>query len=542
MINKTKRLSWDSSIGPLNKTEPVPMKEIIIPAQPIKSEHKPSFSEDAEMGVLGSILFDYEKVLSYCINKRISAKAFYFHSHRIIYAAMLEMFLASRPIDTMTLANQLQNQNVLDKVGGLLYLNKLLDSTPAATHAEYYIDLILDQAGKRQLEKLALIIANSSSNGKNNIDTINEIQVNLDAIRPIDTSFTVRSLTDYANAEIDAAKTLLGNRFLCREGGMLFVGPSGVGKSSASVQQDILWALGQPAFDIQPARPLRVATIQAENDNGDLTEMARGIMDGLDLTTEQREIVKQNTFYVSEKAKTAEEFISFIEAVLRVTKPDLLRLDPLQSYIGGDTSDPEVVSNFVHVGLNPLLQKYQCACIVNHHTPKTNTRDTSKWKSSDWQYAGAGSAVLTNWARAIIIVDPCKNDSRLFRFIVAKRGWRVDWRDENDMPTIFKHFKHAHENGVIFWQPATDEEVEASIKAPKTKFDLVDLVPADESIPKDDLIAKAKSEGIGMNRARKFINELIDEKSLFVWKIPRPGTNPRIDLARTQQPEPALDV
>ncbi|MFA5285151.1 MAG: DnaB-like helicase N-terminal domain-containing protein [Smithellaceae bacterium] len=518
------------------------MKEIIIPAQPTKIEHKSSFNQEAEMGVLGSILFDYEKVLGFCVQKHVTAKSFYFSPHRIIYAAMLKMFSASCPIDTMTLVNQLQGQGELEKVGGLLYLNKLLDSTPAATHAEYYIDLVLDQAGKRQLEKLALLIADSSNNGKNNLETINEIQANLDAIRPIDTSFTVRSLTDYADAEIDQAKTLLGNRFLCREGGMLFVGPSGVGKSSASVQQDILWALGQPAFDIQPARPLRVATIQAENDNGDLTEMARGIMGGLDLTAEQREIVKQNTFYVAEKAKTAKEFTNFVEAVLRVTKPDMLRLDPLQSYIGGDTSDPEVVSNFVHVGLNPLLQKYQCACIVNHHTPKTNTRDTSKWKSSDWQYAGAGSAVLTNWARAIIIVDPCKDNQRLFRFVAAKRGWRVDWRDENDMPTIFKHFKHAQENGTIFWQPATDEEVEASIKAPKTKFDLVDLVPADESISKDDLIAKAKSEGIGMNRARKFINELLDEKSLFVWKIPRPGTNPRIDLARVQQPEPVLAV
>jgi hypothetical protein len=43
------------------------------------------------------------------------------------------------------------------------------------------------------------------------------------------------------------SKPTFGNRFLCVEGGLLFVGPSGIGKSSAGMQQDICWALGRPA-------------------------------------------------------------------------------------------------------------------------------------------------------------------------------------------------------------------------------------------------------------------------------------------------------
>src|SRR6266480_4372972 len=85
------------------------------------------------------------------------------------------------------------------------------------------------------------------------------------------------SLMSLADAKPDMAKTLLGNRFLCIGGALLFVGPSGIGKSSASVQQDILWALGREAFGIRPARPLRLLTVQAENDGGDLGEMARGV-------------------------------------------------------------------------------------------------------------------------------------------------------------------------------------------------------------------------------------------------------------------------
>ena len=351
-----------------------------------------------------------------------------------------------------------------------------------------------------------------------------------------------RSLTDFADAAIDEGKTLLAQRFLCCGGGMLFIGPSGSGKSSGSVQQDIQWSLGKPAFGICPARPLRITTIQAENDDGDLTEMSRGIMAGLKLTPTEREQVRANTFYVSERTRTGPAFIRFVASVLQLTKPDLLRLDPLQSYLGGDVSDPPTICAFVHNGLNPLLEAYNCACIINHHTPKTTNRDSSQWRTSDWQYAGAGAATLTNWARGILVVDPCDGNPHLFRFIAAKRGYRIGWKTEAGDPTIIRHFKHAREEGVIFWTDAQPDEIASGSKAQHSKDDILGLVPPDAPISRDTLLSKASVAGIGVNKARRFINELVDAGSLHTWRIPRPRTNPRIDLARVPQPEPRLDV
>ena len=93
-----------------------------------------------------------------------------------------------------------------------------------------------------------------------------------------------RPLIDFGDTPPDPGKTLLGNRFLCREGGMLFVGPSGIGKTSAGVQQDLLWSMGLPAFGIVTARPLKILTIQAEDDDGDLSEMVSGVKAGLQLS------------------------------------------------------------------------------------------------------------------------------------------------------------------------------------------------------------------------------------------------------------------
>jgi hypothetical protein len=68
--------------------------------------------------------------------------------------------------------------------------------------------------------------------------------------------------------------------------------------------------------------------------------------------------------------------------------------------------------------------------VIIHHTPKTNFRDTTEWKPSDWMYSGAGAAVLTNWARAYLVIDPCETHG-LYKFIAAKRGKRIGWGDRS---------------------------------------------------------------------------------------------------------------
>src|SRR3954471_16663965 len=48
---------------------------------------------------------------------------------------------------------------------------------------------------------------------------------------------------------------LLKKRYLCRGGGLLIAGPTGIGKSSFTMQLMVEWALGYDSFGIMPARP-----------------------------------------------------------------------------------------------------------------------------------------------------------------------------------------------------------------------------------------------------------------------------------------------
>lgn len=146
-----------------------------------------------------------------------------------------------------------------------------------------------------------------------------------------------KPLLEYGDKPPDPGKTILGDRFLCVGGGMLFVGPSGIGKSSASIQQDILWSIGKPAFGIQPQGPLKILTIQAEDDDGDLYEMVQGARHYLELTKEEEALSIKNCIYIPHKTLTGDDLLKkIVQPQLDHRRPQLLRLNPLQAYLGAD--------------------------------------------------------------------------------------------------------------------------------------------------------------------------------------------------------------
>jgi hypothetical protein len=265
-----------------------------------------------------------------------------------------------------------------------------------------------------------------------------------------------------------------------------------------------------------------------------------GVKAGLQLSTEQLQQSRERCLYVTEKAHTGDELlIKIVRPLLEVHRPDLLRINPLQAYLGGDIKDPAVTSAFLRTGLNPLLAEFQCGCSITHHTPKVTFRDTTGWRISDWMYAGAGAADITNWSRAVLIIDPTE-DPHIFRFIASKRASRIGWTDDlTGEREYMRHFAHG-DNGSIYWREAMAEEIERAGKNGKRprKTDLLTLVPSEGAIEKNLLLAKAANAQpkIGNNKARQFLTELIADAALFEWRIPRPRTNPAIHISRYEQP------
>ncbi|MDD5708533.1 MAG: DnaB-like helicase N-terminal domain-containing protein, partial [Kiritimatiellae bacterium] len=113
-----------------------------VPAPVAAPLRVPPHNAEAERGVLGSILLDAGRVMDLCIESGLIEDSFYLPPHRLLFAAFQAMAGAGTAIDLVTTAAQLRAMERFDEVGGAAFLEKLIDDTPTAAHAEYYIDIV----------------------------------------------------------------------------------------------------------------------------------------------------------------------------------------------------------------------------------------------------------------------------------------------------------------------------------------------------------------------------------------------------------------
>jgi len=346
-------------------------------------------------------------------------------------------------------------------------------------------------------------------------------------------------LADLTGASVDDPNTLLGNRFLCRGGGLLFVGSSGIGKSTAAIQMGISWAIGRNCFGINPAKPLKILYVQAENDEADLSEMRDGVLEYFgELTSDERDKFQDNFVCVFESCRTGQELITALEPLLENHLPDLLMLDPALSYIGGNANDQEIVGGFLRNLLNPLLQKRGCGALIIHHTPKPRNDEGKNKVANDFAYAGTGSAEWANWPRAVLVLT-AKDDNGLRELRIGKR-FRLDWRDALGDRTTVKLLRQNTESASLFYRELSpDESILASNTAsPTEKVLRAGVLPAEgESIEKKVLIARiTKGKLCGDRLARnEVIPLLIDEGYLEEREVSRSGKRPAVCLVRTSK-------
>jgi AAA domain len=333
------------------------------------------------------------------------------------------------------------------------------------------------------------------------------------------------SLLELSKRKVPTDKIFLGNRWLCAGGGGVLIGPSGVGKSTMAVQAAALWACGRSAFDIEPTGPLRVMIVQAEDDEGDSIEMARVIED-LELSADQLDLVGKNTHLEFLNDKTSIEFTRRLDEMLELWPCDLVIINPLSAYLGADTKDEEKVNQFLRSWMNPILTARRVAAIFIHHTPKTTNRDTSGWRASDWMYAGSGVAGITNWARAILVIDPTDTPG-VFKLMAAKRGQRIGWDG-------FEQFwAHSSEVGKLLWVPASPDQIALAKNRAKSKpEDLLGLIPPLDPVSQEKLFQIASEKGFPEKKSRRFLKILEEDGKIHRHRIPRAGIKSAIGYAK----------
>jgi replicative DNA helicase len=108
------------------------------------------FSEDAEKGVLSSLLISPREVADLCV-LHLRSDAFYIPAHQIIYTLILEFHDKSKPIDFIPLKQALTDRNQIEEIGGPEYLSDLWSFVPTPANAGFYIDIVREKYVLRRL-------------------------------------------------------------------------------------------------------------------------------------------------------------------------------------------------------------------------------------------------------------------------------------------------------------------------------------------------------------------------------------------------------
>ncbi|MFZ5365286.1 MAG: replicative DNA helicase [Patescibacteria group bacterium] len=125
---------------------------------------------EAEQSLLGSLLIDKEAFLK--IADIIDPEDFYRDRHRIIFEQMRKLYSNQEPIDFLTLSNALEENHLLEKIGGRSYLTELSNIVPTSSHAAHYANIIQKKATRRRLLEAATEITEIGYNEEQEIDKL----------------------------------------------------------------------------------------------------------------------------------------------------------------------------------------------------------------------------------------------------------------------------------------------------------------------------------------------------------------------------------
>lgn len=142
-----------------------------------KLEKVPPHSVEAEKCLLGALLQERD-IIPPVIEILPDAEAFYFSEHKLIYESILNLFEKNKPVDPLTLSEEL-GQKKLEEVGGIAYLAELVDSPPTTLHAVHYAELVKGKHILRQLLKVCNEISGMVYEGEEEPDRILDKAQNL---------------------------------------------------------------------------------------------------------------------------------------------------------------------------------------------------------------------------------------------------------------------------------------------------------------------------------------------------------------------------
>jgi replicative DNA helicase len=108
---------------------------------------------DLEEAVLGAIMLEKDAILS--VLDILKPECFYQETHQKIYSVAVDLSMREKPIDLLTVTEELKKKELLEVVGGASYITQLTSRVGSAAHLEYHARIIAQKYIQRELIRVS---------------------------------------------------------------------------------------------------------------------------------------------------------------------------------------------------------------------------------------------------------------------------------------------------------------------------------------------------------------------------------------------------
>lgn len=144
-----------------------------------KPQHQPLYDaggrmqprdKDLEEAVLGALMLEKDAYTTVC--DILKPESFYEPANQKIYEAIQQLGAQQRPIDMLTVTEQLRLNDALDEVGGPVFISELTSKVASGAHVEYHARIVAQKYLARELISFASQIESKAFDESNDVDDL----------------------------------------------------------------------------------------------------------------------------------------------------------------------------------------------------------------------------------------------------------------------------------------------------------------------------------------------------------------------------------
>lgn len=130
----------------------------------------PPQAKELEEAVLGALML--EKDAYSIVSDILKPECFYEHTHQLIYSAIVDLAMQQKPIDMLTVSEQLRRRGDLEEVGGEFFITELTGRVASAANIEFHARIIAQKYLARELIRFSSEIQTKAFDETNDVDDL----------------------------------------------------------------------------------------------------------------------------------------------------------------------------------------------------------------------------------------------------------------------------------------------------------------------------------------------------------------------------------